>query len=380
MELVSRSSFPLTREVTYLDTAAEGLPPVECQQALACYYHEKSMGTPGRRRLHKEEYLARQAAGRLIGAAADDVALLSSASDALNLLANSISWRPGDEVLITDLEFPSNVLAWLRLRERGVRVRVVLSRHGVVEYEDFATRINRFTRLVSISQVSYKTGTQIPFIPALAREAHRVGAVLCLDATQALGRVPVSLEGVDYLVASSYKWVLGVHGLGIVYLSPYLRESLVPGSVGWYSVQDIFVPGHLERYEYKPGAARLVAGMPSFPAIYVLRCSIEYLLKIGIQSLDTTLRPLVEHLRAGLASLGVELLTPSEPEYASGIVSFSHPKADWIGKTLEEEGVIVWAGDGRVRASVHLYNDEGDIARYLSVLTSVLSRLEVESA
>ena len=73
-------------------------------------------------------------------------------------------------------------------------------------------------------------GTQVPFLPALAEEAHRAGALLCVDATQALGRVPVSVKGVDYLVASSYKWLLGSHGLGCGYMSPEIRERLRPGN------------------------------------------------------------------------------------------------------------------------------------------------------
>ena len=97
--------------------------------------------------------------------------------------------------------------------------------------------------MVSVSQVSYKTGTQIPFMSELAEEAHGVGAIFCVDATQALGRVPVSVKGVDYLVASSYKWLLGTHGLAVVYMSPEMRERRHPGTVGWYSVDSLFLPG-----------------------------------------------------------------------------------------------------------------------------------------
>lgn len=380
MELPSKSRFPRAREVAYLDTAAEGLPLADAEKALASYYRDKSMGTPGRRRLYEMETQARDAAARLLGTPAENVVLLSSASEGLNLLANSICWRPGDEVLITDLEFPSNVLAWLRLRDRGVRVRVIPSEAGVVSYEQFVSQMNPATRLVSVSQVSYKTGAQVPFLSELAREAHRVGAVFSLDATQALGRVPVSVDGIDYLVASSYKWLLGVHGLGVVYLSPELRERVVPGTLGWYSVQNIFTPDRFERYEYKPGARRLASGMPNFPAMYALRESIEFLLEIGPERLEASLGPLVKKVRDGLQELGLELLTPPEPQFASGIVAFAHSQAARVGSLLEEEGVVVWAGDGRVRASVHLYNDEADITRYLSVLKSLFDRRKVSRA
>lgn len=376
MELPDKSRFPRAREVAYLDTGAEGLPPVDAEEALRAYYRDKAGGTPGRKQLYQEERACVRAAARLLGAPPEDAALLSSASEGLNILANSLDWRPGDEVLISDLEFPSGVLAWLRLRDRGVRLRVLHSQAGAASFERYAEAIGPATRVVCISQVSYKTGANCRFLAELGREAHRRGAVLAVDATQALGRVPVPLEGVDYLVASSYKWLLGVHGLGLVYLAPGLRERLSAGTLGWYSVQDIFAADRFQRYLPKPGAARLVSGMPNFPAIYVLRRSLELLLEADVRFIDRTLAPLIDRLRQGIAGLGLEVLTPAAPEWRSGIVSFAHPEAPRVGAALEQAGVIVWSGDGRVRASVHLYNDAADVERLLCALeaTTCLAR------
>jgi selenocysteine lyase/cysteine desulfurase len=168
---------------------------------------------------------------------------------------------------------------------------------------------------------------------------------------------------VDYLACSSYKWLLASHGLAVVYLSPQFREQLRPATSGWYSVQDLF-----GQQTPKPGAARLEAGMPNFPAIYVLRESAAYLQSAGVECIENHLRPLVRQLRDGLAALGLDLLTPPGESVASGIVSFAHPQAERIAGLLSDDGVIVWAGDGRVRASVHLYNDEPDVSRLLSAL------------
>lgn len=366
--MLGKARFPRARQVAYLDTAAEGLPPEETAAALTAYYAEKAAGTPARGRLYAKEQQAKCAVARLLGAEAADIAFAGSASDGLNLLANSIDWRAGDEILIHDLEFPSNVLPWLRLRSHGVRVRVLASRDGVVDFEQWVEAIGPATRLVSASIVSYKTGTRLPYLAELAHEAHRAGAVFCADATQALGRVPFTLEGVDYLVASTYKWLLGVHGAGIVYLAPALRERLAPATAGWYSVREIFTPDRFDRYEAKPGAACLTAGMPNFPALYALECGVELLVATGVERLHRELAPLVADLRAELERLGFELLTPAAPEYASGIVSFAHPDAERIGAALEQEGVIVWAGDGRVRLSLHLYNDAADVERALAAL------------
>ena len=364
--------FGRARESTYLDTAAEGLPLARCRDALAAYYEAKSQGTPGRRLLHEQEHAALSAAARLLGTDADNVALVGSASDGLNAFTNSIDWNPGDEVVVTDIEFPSGVLTWLRLRERGVRVRVIRSECGVVDLDRLAGAIGPSTRIVSISHVSYKTGTRIPFLRELSGVAHEHGAMLVVDATQSLGRVPVSVAGADFLVASTYKWLLGIHGLAVAYLAPAARERIAEGTLGWYSVKDLFTPDRFERYDCKPGAGWMMTGMPNFPAIYVLRESIEFLLEQDVISIDDTLKPLVVDLRQGIARLGLDLLTPAGPEYASGIVSFRHPACETIAAALERAGIIVWAGDGRVRASVHLYNDAADVSRFLEELACTI--------
>jgi cysteine desulfurase / selenocysteine lyase len=366
--------FPRAAELAYLDSAAEGLPLPVGEEALHQYFALKSKGTPGRTGLYEEERAARQALARLLNGREQDVALLSSAGDALNIFANSLEWRDGDEVVISDLEFPSGVVSWLRLEHRGVKLRVIPTRQGgAITLDDFSGVIGPATRIVCVSHVSYKTGTRIPFLADLGRLAHRHGALLIVDATQSLGRVPVCLDEVDFLVASGYKWLLGVHGMGVAWLSPAAaaRCRLTPGALGWYSLDNVFSPDRFTRYQAKSGAGWMMCGMPVFPSIFALRRSVEFLLEAGVENIEMALRPVVQTLRSGLAELGLDLLTPPGPEYASGIVSFAHPEFERIGAALERAGVIVWSGDGRVRASVHLYNDAGDVDRLLDVLAGL---------
>ncbi len=367
----NKSQFPSTREVAYLDTAAEGIPPSLAAAALQEYWQQKASGSPGRVRHYEVQRQAEASAAGLLGAEPENVVLLANASEALNLLANAIDWKPGDEVLISDLEFPSNVLVWLRLRRLGVRLVVIPTREGAMHLEDWTAHLSERTRVVSVSQVSYKTGTQLPYLEGLAEAAHQVGALFCVDATQALGRVPVSIRGVDYLVASSYKWLLCTHGLAVVYIASSLRERMEPSTVGWYSVDAVFHPQRFETYTAKSGAGQLQAGMPNFPALYALRASIDLLSSVGVETLDRALRPIVRHLRDGLVEQGYALLTPPDPCFASGIVSFACDEPERRCRELAGQGVIVWGGDGRIRVSVHLYNDLDDVERCLTALKKV---------
>ena len=136
------------------------------------------------------------------------------------------------------------------------------------------------------------------------------GAVFAVDATQALGRIPVSLEGVDYLVASSYKWLTrNSRPRGSSILRPASRDRLRPRAVGWYSVEHDATEERFREFRFKPGAARLATGMPNFPAMYALKEGLELLNTIGIERLEAGLGPLVRQLREGFERIGVPLLT-----------------------------------------------------------------------
>jgi cysteine desulfurase / selenocysteine lyase len=368
MSQLIKQLFPRASEVCYLDTAAEGLPPLSVEDALMNYWFQKTRGTPGRPYLFEMQKATEHAVATLLGTSASNVALLANSSEALNLLANSVDWQDGDEVLISDLEFPSNVVVWLRLRSLGVRLIVIPTRGGVMSLEDWTSRLSNRTRIVSVSEVSYKTGTRVPFLEALADEAHRAGAIFCVDATQALGRIPVSVRGVDYLVASSYKWLLGTHGLGGVYMSPNLRDRFRTATVGWYSIDSLFSPDRFESYTPKSCAGQLQSGMPNFPAIFALKAGVDFLLSVGVERLNRELKPLVKMLRDGLEDQGFHLLTPPGAEFASGIVSFASPNPVETAAWLEERDIIVWGGDGRLRVSLHVYNDENDVKRCLDAI------------
>ncbi|MBN9658585.1 MAG: aminotransferase class V-fold PLP-dependent enzyme [Acidobacteria bacterium] len=367
-----RELFPRAVLGGYLDTAAEGLPAPGVSEAVAEYLGEKGKGTPGRLRHFAVETEARTLAATLLGAPVEDTVFLPTASDALNILAASLPWKPGDRVVTTDLEFPSNVLPWLALRERGVDVQVVASRDGALRLEDLIGAIDNRTRLVTVSQVSYKTGAWFPHTQSLGEAVHAVGGVLCVDATQALGRCRVPLAGVDFLMASTFKWLLGLHGAAVTYMSPLLREKFALAGVGWYSVEDAMGAVRTGAYELKPGAACLVAGMPNFAALYAMTASLKWLLSLDFDVEQKRADQLTRHLRAELAAMGLPLLTPAGDDLTSGIVSFEHPQGDRVMRALGEHGVVVWGGDGRVRASVHYYSDDADIRLLVDALRKVL--------
>ena len=151
-----------------------------------------------------------------MGCAADDVGLVGSASEAIVLIASGIDFKPGDNIVTNDLEFPSTVLPWIQMKEHGVEVRLVRSRDWQFTPEDVIAQMDGRTRLVAVSHVSYLSGLRLDLAP-IAHTAHAHGALLLADVTQSLGVVPVAVGDYDFAVASTYKWLLGIHGGGVLY-------------------------------------------------------------------------------------------------------------------------------------------------------------------
>lgn len=362
-----KKDFPGLENCVYLNTGAEGLLLNTFSEAARDYFQAKSRGGRGRPHLYAALQECRAKIASLLGVSPQEIAFLSSASEGLCRLCNALSWQEGDEVVIDDLEFPSNVLPWLQLRRRGVRVRIVHHRGWNLETEDFARHITEKTRVVSVSHVSYRSGLRLD-IPEIGRHAASAGAIFCVDATQSLGRIPVPLQGVDYLVSSTYKWLLSPHGGGIVFCRRSLLDRLEPDSIGWWSVSDHFSPDRFETYRLKGGAERLELGMPGFLSIYGLSQALSYLGGIGIPAIESQLQPVLDSLIEELQKLQVRLMTPRDPGRRAGLVSFEHEDSESLAEELACRNIQVWGGDGRVRISIHLYNDLQDVGELVTAL------------
>jgi cysteine desulfurase/selenocysteine lyase len=173
-------------------------------------------------------------------------------------------------------------------------------------------------------------------------------------------------------VSSTYKWILGTHGLGVLYWNRSRTPGFEPAAVGWYSVENLFAPDRYERYALKPDAGRFETGYVNFPAIYALGRAVPYLLDVGVQRAADHALALGDRLIDGLTSLGLEVMSPRERARRGASVAFAHERAAEIGPALAERGILVWAGDGRVRASTHVFNDEADVERYLAAVGEIV--------
>jgi len=368
-----RRDFPSLDGMTYLNTAAEGIPPLAVGAALAQYMRDHQMGMDGRERHYAQLDAAKDLAARMFGLSAAEVAICSCSSEAYNLAALALQLRPGDEVVINDLDFPAGATPWLQ-PSSAATVKIWRSRAGALRVEDLVPLLGTRTRLVTASLVSFYNGFMIP-LPAVveAVRAHSP-ALLALDVTQALGRVPLELAGVDLIISSTFKWLLASHGGGLVGVpAAHAAEWTVPAG-GWFNLKNQVPlgPGHLDPVESQPGAPSFAVGMPNFPAIYTIRAALEYIQGVGVAAIDAAARPLVRACLDGLARLPVELLTPREDDALAGILAFRHPEMDKIQHALRAANIHTMADTGRLRVALHGYNTIADVERLLQTIEAAL--------
>lgn len=363
--------FPSLADRAYLNTAAEGIPPAGVTLALARYAHDKQLGMDGRP-LHAEQWEAAKAlVGEFYGLSPAEIGICSCSSEAYNLAAMALRLRPGDEVVINDLDFPAGATPWLQ-EGSPAAVKVWRNRAGALRTDDLVPLLGPKTRLVTVSLVSFFNGFMVRLPELVEAVRKKSPGLLAVDVTQALGRIPLDLTGADLIVSSTHKWILSTHGGGLVGVpAARAREWTVPAG-GWFHLEDAFGPARFERAVSKPGAASFAVGMPNYPAVYATRAALEYIRGVDVEAIDRAARPLVLACLEELKKLPVELLTPARPEHIAGILAFRHPAAERINKHLHGQNVHVMSHAGRLRVAIHGYNTMADVERFVRALTEAL--------
>ncbi|MFJ4095076.1 aminotransferase class V-fold PLP-dependent enzyme [Kitasatospora sp. NPDC089913] len=337
---------------------------------------------------------ARRSLARLLDCTPAEVALVPNTSTGIHLVADGLDWRPGDRIVLFDRDFPANVRPWLRLRRHGVEPVWVPMRDGGHRIEDVAAAIGPATRLVAVSHVNFATGfrNDLDRICALAAEA---GALVCVDAVQSLGALPLSVADtpVDFLAAGAHKWLCGPPGTGVFYCRADRLELLRSTPTGWFghvgAAEVTKGPGHL-RYDLpeRAEAARVEGGMYDLVGTAGLAAALAELEQTGIAAVAGRVRSLADRLRTGIAALGYDLALP--PDGAghpnddghpggdgssggagnSGLVCFTSRRTEGaeIVRRLSSAGIHVSVPDGLVRVSPHFWTTDEEVAEILSEL------------
>lgn len=302
---------------------------------------------------------------RLIGASPAEIAFMKNTTEGLITVANGLDWRDGDNVVIADIEYPSNVYCWMRLARRGVSIRWARTRHGRVTVEALAEAMDSRTRLVSVSAVQFSNGYRQDL--ALTSELCAKHSVLLnVDGIQWVGALAMDLGRyhVDFMSVGGHKWLLAPIGTGFFYCNKKSLDVLEPPNVGYHTVDK--GEAHLD-YElvYRPDAGRFEEALVNFPGIWGLDAAVKILLGLDPRVVEEHILHLTALAAECIRRRGGDILSPSGPPERSGILAFRVPglDVDAVAARLHAAGIDVAIRGNALRLSPSYYNEASDIER-----------------
>jgi len=365
-----RAEFPVLQQQLYVNHA--GVSPTSLRVAKASREWMEDVvqnGVRNERSWEARSEQARRLAARIIGAAPEEIAFVRNTSHGLGLVAEGLDWKPGDEVAVAaSIEYPSNVYPWLHLRDRGVVLREIEPRDGGVTPEAVAAALTPRTRLVAVSSVQYGSGYRTD-LEALGELCARAGVLLCVDGIQSVGCLPTDVKRsrIHFLSADSHKWMLGVSGIGFLYVDREVLPRVRPSLVGWRSTTDCW-NFNRSHFELRPDACKFEEGSHNFLGNYALGAALELLLEVGVERIEVRIRELLVHLERELRALGCE--TGPTPEHRAGILTFLPPSGEpqALASFLSERGVSFSLRRGRIRISPHFYNQPEEMDRLAAMV------------
>ena len=366
------SEFPHHPGLRYLNHAAVAPWPKRAADAVAAFTQENILqGARDYPRWLTIEKRLRERLMRLVNAqSTGDIALVKNTSEALSFVAFGLDWRPGDQVVISDQEFPSNRIVWEALKPRGVEV-IQVSLDGDNPEGNLLAACTSRTRLLSISAVQYASGLRMD-LERLGAGCRQRGVLYCIDAIQQLGALPFDVQAYDcaFAMADGHKWMLGPEGLGVFYCRAAEREQLALQEYGWHMLENA---GNYDLAGWQPArsARRFECGSPNMLGAVALDASLGLLEEVGMASVGELVQTRVQQLHDGLGRInGASLHSPLEPGRRAGILTFS--LAGWdnirlLERLRAEQVVCIQRGAG-IRLSPHFYTSEAVIEETLALI------------
>jgi len=381
-----REDFPVLKEVIYLDSAATSQKPIQVVEAMDEYFRGYC-GNYGRgahrlsRRTTEKYEDAREAVAEFFGVKPGHTVFTRNATESINMVACGLDWKKGDHIITTVVEHHSNLLPWIRLREKGVDVTVVDSDlQGRVSPDDIREAITPETRLIAITHISNFFGAAQD-IGAVSKIAKSHGLKLLIDSAQSAGEMPINLSeiGCDFAAMPGHKGLLGPQGTGVLYVKE--PEKLLPVFVGGGTVHTVTTGS----FTFDEIPSRFEYGTPNIPGVIGLGRGVEYVKALGVERVEAHITGLARECARRLVE--IPQVTIYGPEERLSLVSFNveninpHDVAMILDETRK---ICVRSGQhcaqtalarlcitGSARASFACYNTTEDVEQLISAVEAI---------
>jgi selenocysteine lyase/cysteine desulfurase len=381
-----RSRIEITSKKIYFDNAGAGPLSIDVIESIRSFLELWSReGEPWDEALdHIVE--ARKEFASLIGADYRNVAAMPGVTYGLNSLLSSLKIKPGSNAVTSPLNFPTGIIALQAMRASGLlkEVRIARARDWYVPLEEYERLIDDNTSIVLVDHVSWITGYR-ERIREISEMTHRRGAILITDAFHSVGviEIDVKKEGVDALLCGSYKWLMGPHGAGFVYVSNQLLEDLEPRYSGWMGIEDSVLarksrgerlferPFNIEIFKPARDATKLEWGTWPVIAFEGVLASMRLLKRFEAPyRYATHTSKLIDRVVDGLKELGLKITTPLDRRAA--IITFQYRDPYTLAERLRREGVVVSPRPSIIRLSPHVYNTMEEVETFLEKLKELI--------
>lgn len=379
-----RREFPTLERWNYLDVARKTIAPRCQQQAMEEYSRDvyENAGADAWAATNVAE--TRSELARLLGARPSEIAFTKNTTEGLNIAAHAFELRPGDNIVLTDMEHVANVWVWKHWEARGIEIRYAKNRNGRLPVEAFLEKVDKRTRVVSTAYITYGNGYRVN-LPQLGAECRSRGIRLVVDGVQAAGilATPLPELGADIVAIGGHKGLLGLTGSGIVYCreelvdelaTPFIKAPVAAGSA--------VARAHVtSQFDYVRTAHRFEGGNPNFLGVRVLRRGAEFLQSIGLQQIEDRVRGLSSTCLKLLKAAGLKSRTPDEWEERAHIVNVLVPDAAGLMERLREKHrVVVNVKDDALRLSMSFFNSEEDLEKAIHAIKQENSRKTAAAA
>jgi len=366
-----RSRFPVFKRKIFLNSCSQGALSDVVEASLREHirvWHEQ--GSPWDCWVEQYE-AARAAFARFIGAAPEEVAVITSASAGINSVASALDFSHRPKVVMGEFEFPTMGQIWLAQERRGAKIQFLPADHGQISPNAYATAIDDQTLMVPVTQVCFSNGFRSD-IRSIVRNAHDRGALVMFDGYQDCGTRPINVKelDLDFFVTGALKYLLCPSGIAFLYVRPELIASLTPTITGWFAQENPFA---FDVKHLKPAtsARRFETGSPPLPHVYAVPAALQLLGNVGFEKIAEHIAHLTHALIAGARDLKIKLKTPADS--IGPLVVLQMKDSDAMVKKLAERDIVVSNRMDGLRVSLHLYNTMEDVNSVLEVLENNLT-------
>jgi kynureninase len=377
--LAWRKEFPIVDTCTYLVSHSLGAMPRKTAHYLQQFADEWS--SRGVRAWHEGWWEIGRNTGDILapilGVPKGTISMHQNVTVAMAVIASCFRYDgPRNRIVMTDLEFPSNVYLFNGLRRYGAEIVMVPSRDTMrTDLQRLLDAIDEHTILVPLSYVLFRSA-YIQDVAAVIEKAHRVGAHVILDLYQGAGTVPMNIERLraDFAVGGSVKWLCGGPGAGYLYVRPDLAETLEPGDVGWAAHATPFA-FTAEAIEYAHAPERFQSGTPNVPSLYSARAGYEIVAEIGVPAIREKSLRLTRRLMDRATAAGFRVNTPDKDDERGGAVIVDVADGqNVVDELIRREVIVDYRPGAGIRMAPHFYNTIDEIDHAMDVLTEIAAR------